>query len=191
MMHDTRRTTHDAQRTTHNARRTTHDAQRTTHNARRTRKKALIGLRYKRVADNCTATFIGGGTGKVLHQEHANAETMKDANFQGKSLDKYATEAGLRVMSKRLTKIREGVVDGSDTAAKLFRTIMQANPRHKGATIQKDVWHKEVNIVKQFTKLRKRKDAEELQKIEVDRLRQWWYTCCHSCGGSPAALQEK
>ena len=39
-------------------------------------------LRYGSTADNCTTTFMGGHTRKVLHQEHSSKEVMKQSDFQ-------------------------------------------------------------------------------------------------------------
>ena len=85
----------------------------------------------------------------------------------------------------KLDKISDGVCDGSSSGAKSFREIVQASDKHKTAGVQKDVWHKEVIIMKKWGKLMKGKEQgiEELrEKLPAVKLRRWFYTCATDCG---------
>ena len=87
-------------------------------------------------------------------------------------------------MVKKLDKIVEGVCDGSASGAKSFREIVQTTTKHSTSQNQKDVWHKEVKIVKKWNNILKKKNAEELKKeLPAEKLRCWFYICSSTCSG--------
>ncbi len=95
-------------------------------------------------------------------------------------------------MVEQLDKISDGVCDGSSSTAKSFRDIVQTHSKHTTVGLQKDIWHKESNIVKKWNEFIKSKTAEELKgKLTALRLKRWFYTCAKNCGGSGATLQNR
>jgi hypothetical protein len=60
-------------------------------------------------------------------------------------------------MATKLDKISVGVCDGSASGAKSFKDIVQVTTKHTTAINQKDVWHKEVKILKKWNGYSKRR----------------------------------
>lgn len=117
---------------------------------------------------------------------------MKASKFAGKSQDKYATDSGLHFLKSELTRIADGVCDGSSSGAKSFHDIIQSAYPHYNASLQKDIWHKEVKIMKAFTAKTKKKDAEDLRtKLDGHKLRYWWHLCAKDCGGDVNVFYDK
>lgn len=116
---------------------------------------------------------------------------MQASTFAGKSQDKFATDRGLETMQTELTQIADGVCDGSSSGAKSFHTIVQNSAKHSKATLQKDIWHKEVKILKAWTALMKNKKAAELKsKLSPQKLRWWFHYCAKTCNGDPELFRS-
>lgn len=93
-------------------------------------------------------------------------------------------------MVEKLDKISEGVCDGSTSGAKSFKEIVKAHAKHTTAGNQKDIWHRQVKVIKKWNKMIQQKGWEELKaKLPATKLYRWYYTCANTCGGDGEVFQ--
>ena len=135
-------------------------------------------------AETATTTFMIGESNKIVAQVNVSKEQMKEEGNGVKSLDKFATQMGLKDLCEKLEQIAVIVTDGCNSAAKSVADIVKTTKRHKDVEIQKDVWHKSKNLMKKYKVWLKNPENEELVgDVPYTKIKKHFYhSALHSFG---------
>lgn len=144
-------------------------------------------------AFNATTTFMTGDDNKICGLYNVSlADLKKPENTENiKSLDKYATQMGLKDLCEKLEQIAIVVTDGCNSAAKSVRDIVAKHPNHQDVEVQKDVWHKSKNLIKKYKKWVATEDNSELQgDVPYEKIKKHFYYCSLNSFGNESTFKR-
>ncbi len=88
---------------------------------------------------------------RILWQQLVNKQMLVAAGkLPTASKDKHATHIGLQHLVQRLNHIGGGVCDGSSSANKSWRDLVQSNPKFQSPRLSNCFWHKAKGIPAKF-----------------------------------------
>jgi hypothetical protein len=122
----------------------------------------------------------------IIHQQLVSNSGLVAAGKQkNESKDKHATHFGLVKVAELLDQIQHGICDGSSSANKSWREVIQTNPKFHKPPISNCFWHKAKGISSKFNSelvdkkvllLKDQRKGNKIYTLKYPQFQQWGIT---------------